>query len=208
MRVQRDSLTYLDMRLDLRPQLLQMLHNRTVNCTPQVRVLIGNSACLVTDAIEDILRSKHKQKLPRTDEDARPTWRPPSPRNWFPARNGTWMTAPSFVISRATLFSMSAIPSKYAMSCLTTAFHAVKRSMRMSEGRRSCGAMFFWMSDWLREMVEPCLLALLAGREMEAARDMDTVSFMVGWKGKRGAEECDGGYISVFEDFDGRSNAR
>ena len=65
------------------------------------------------------------------------TWRPPSPKNWFPARKGTWMTAPSLVISRATLFSMSAMPSKYAMSCFTMAFHAVKRSMRMSEGRRS-----------------------------------------------------------------------
>jgi hypothetical protein len=36
--------------------------------------------------------------------------------------------------------------------------------------------MFFLMSDWLRDMVEPCLLA----REMEVARDMDAPSwFMV-----------------------------
>ena len=58
-------------------------------------------------------------------------------------------------------------------------FHAVKRSMRMSEGRRSVGCMFFLMRDWLRETVELCLLALLAGREREVARDMETVSFML-----------------------------
>lgn len=36
--------------------------------------------------------------------------------------------------------------------------------------------MFFLMSDWLRETVEPCLLP---ARETEVARDMETASFMV-----------------------------
>ena len=35
------------------------------------------------------------------------------------------------------------------------------------------------MRDWLRETVEPCLLALLAGREREVARDIETGSFIV-----------------------------
>lgn len=35
--------------------------------------------------------------------------------------------------------------------------------------------MFFLMSDWLRETVEPCLLP---AREREVAREMETVSFM------------------------------
>jgi hypothetical protein len=50
--------------------------------------------------------------------------------------------------------------------------------------RGSWGAMFF-LSDWLRDMVEPCLLA----REMEVTRDMDAPPwFMVGvWMKDRGA---------------------
>jgi hypothetical protein len=55
------------------------------------------------------------------------------------------------------------------------AFHAMKRSIRTSEGRRSCGAMFFLMRDWERDMVEPCLLA----REIEVALDIDAASFIL-----------------------------
>lgn len=54
-------------------------------------------------------------------------------------------------------------------------FHAVKRSMRMSEGRRSLGAMFFLMRDCWRETAEPALLLPL---EMEVARERETPSFM------------------------------
>ena len=54
------------------------------------------------------------------------------------------------------------------------AFQAMKRSIRTSEGRRSCGAMFFLMRDWERDMVEPCLLA----REIDVALDIDAASFI------------------------------
>ena len=55
------------------------------------------------------------------------------------------------------------------------AFHATKRSIRTSEGRRSCGAMFFLMRDWERDIVEPCLLA----REIDVALDIDAASFIL-----------------------------
>lgn len=67
--------------------------------------------------------------------------------------------------------------SKYAMSCFTIIFHAENRSMRMSEGRRSCGAMFFLMRLCCLDTVEPC--RLLA---RDVARDIETESlwrFMV-----------------------------
>lgn len=103
------------------------------------------------------------------------------------------MTAPSFVISLAVLFSISAMPylilrqppppparrenhtSKYAINCFTMTFHATNLSINTSEGLKSCGAMFFFMSDWLLLTVEPWRLA----REMEVWREMDAVSFMV-----------------------------
>jgi hypothetical protein len=39
--------------------------------------------------------------------------------------------------------SPSPSPSHLQMSILTICFHAVKRSMRMSDGLSSCGAVFF-----------------------------------------------------------------
>lgn len=53
-------------------------------------------------------------------------------------------------------------------------FQAMKRSMRTSEGFRSWGAIFFLMSDWFLETVEPCLLA----REMDVAREREALSFI------------------------------
>ena len=49
--------------------------------------------------------------------------------------------------------------------------------MRMSDGRRSVGWMFFLMSDCWRERAEPALLLPL---EMEVALERDTLSAMVG----------------------------
>jgi hypothetical protein len=59
------------------------------------------------------------------------------------------------------------------MSCLTMAFQAVKRSMRTSDGRRSCGAVAFWTSDWARDLVERWLV-----RETDVARESEAPSFM------------------------------
>ena len=76
-------------------------------------------------------------------------------------------------------------------------FHAVKRSMRMSEGRRSFGAMFFLMSDCCLDTAEPALLLPL---EIDVALDNETLSFMaasmvvavVVVEGKRDAHQrCD-----------------
>lgn len=47
--------THLYMRFDLRPQLLQMLHYRPLNSSTQVRVLVGDRARLVTNAVENVL---------------------------------------------------------------------------------------------------------------------------------------------------------
>lgn len=65
--------------------------------------------------------------------------------------------------------------SKYAINCFTITFHATNLSINTSEGLKSCGAIFFLMSDWLLLTVEPCRLA----REMEVCRDIDAVSFIV-----------------------------
>lgn len=64
------------------------------------------------------------------------------------------------------------------MSCLTILFQATKRSIRMSDGFKSCGAIFFFIRDWLRETEEPCLLAL----DIEVAREREAAVswFMVG----------------------------
>jgi hypothetical protein len=61
--------------------------------------------------------------------------------------------------------------SKYATSCLTMAFHATKRSMRTSDGRRSLPCVLFWIK--LRLRLTP--VAPLR-RETEVAREMDAVS--------------------------------
>lgn len=55
------------------------------------------------------------------------------------------------------------------------AFHATKRSIKISEGRKSCGAMFFLINDCERESVEPCLLAL----DNDVAREIETVSLFM-----------------------------
>jgi hypothetical protein len=65
--------------------------------------------------------------------------------------------------------------SKYATSCFTMAFQATNCSIRTSEGRRSCGVIFFLMRDWERDMVEPCLLA----REIEVALDIEAASVIL-----------------------------
>lgn len=65
--------------------------------------------------------------------------------------------------------------SKYTMSCFTIFFHPTKRSMRMSDGRRSLGAIFFLMSDWLRLIVELLWLAW----EIEVTRESDAPSFCI-----------------------------
>ena len=81
------------------------------------------------------------------------------------------------------------------MSCFTITFHAVKRSMRMSDGRKSFGAMFFRMRDCWRETAEPALLLPL---EMEVALERDWPSFIMAkakvvvWE-KREAGEAGGG---------------
>jgi hypothetical protein len=60
------------------------------------------------------------------------------------------------------------------------AFHATNRSIRTSDGLRSCGATFFLMSDWFLETEEPCLLAL----EMDVARETEVASwFMFEFRG-------------------------
>lgn len=52
-------------------------------------------------------------------------------------------------------------------------FHAVKRSIRMSEGRKSWGAIFFLIKDCCLETED-----LLLARETDVAREMETESFM------------------------------
>lgn len=74
-------------------------------------------------------------------------------------------------------------------------FHAVKRSMRMSDGRKSLGAMFFLMRDCWRETAEPALLLPL---EMDVARESDMLSFMVV------VEEGKGGRCIRLSDGQGR----
>jgi hypothetical protein len=65
--------------------------------------------------------------------------------------------------------------SKYAMSCLTIAFHAVKRSMRTSLGRRSLGAVLFAIRLW-RRLTDVARLA----REVDVAREIDAASVYAG----------------------------
>jgi hypothetical protein len=57
------------------------------------------------------------------------------------------------------------------MSCFTIAFQAINRSIRMSDGRKSCGEVFFLMRDWERETVD-----LRLALETEVALDIDAVS--------------------------------
>ncbi len=66
--------------------------------------------------------------------------------------------------------------------------------------------MCFLMSDWLRDTVEPCLLALLAGRDVEVAREIENVSFMVG--GKMEMREGSGNWSGLYaRALDARSSA-
>ena len=55
--------TYLDMRLNLRPQLLQVLHDGTVDSAAKVGMLIGNSPRLVANTIEDVLWGEYWYSL-------------------------------------------------------------------------------------------------------------------------------------------------
>ena len=50
-----EAITHLDMGFDLRSQLLEVLHNRAVDGATEVRVLVCDRACLVANAVEDIL---------------------------------------------------------------------------------------------------------------------------------------------------------
>ena len=52
------------MRLNLRPQLLEVLHDGPVNGTAQVRMLVGNRTRLVADAVEDVLIAR-AQNIPQ-----------------------------------------------------------------------------------------------------------------------------------------------
>lgn len=60
------------------------------------------------------------------------------------------------------------------MSCFTIAFQPTKRSIRTSDGRRSFGAIFFLINDWLRLIVLPFWLA---ARDNEVAREIVAPSF-------------------------------
>ena len=55
-------------------------------------------------------------------------------------------------------------------------FHAVKRSMSISEGRKSWGAMFFLIRDCCLETED-----LLLARETDVARESEIESFMLGF---------------------------
>lgn len=59
------------------------------------------------------------------------------------------------------------------MSCFTIIFQAMNRSMRISDGLRSLGAMFFLMRDCCLDTTEPCLLL---ARETEVAREREMES--------------------------------
>lgn len=52
-------------------------------------------------------------------------------------------------------------------------FQAENRSMRMSDGRRSCGAIFFLIKLCCLDTDEPCLLLA-----RDVARDMETESLL------------------------------
>ena len=72
-------------------------------------MLVGNDPSLVSDVVKHVLRWKLSSSGSCnlvTDV----TWRPPSPRNWFPALKGSWITPASFVNSFAVLVSISAMP--------------------------------------------------------------------------------------------------
>jgi hypothetical protein len=57
------------------------------------------------------------------------------------------------------------------MSCLTIAFHATKRSMSTSEGRRSFVCVCLWMRERERETVVP-----VERRDVDVAREMEAAS--------------------------------
>ena len=61
-----EAITHLDMCFDLRSQLLEVLHNRAIDGATEVRVLVCNRACLVANAVEDILLCPCQKKLVRS----------------------------------------------------------------------------------------------------------------------------------------------
>lgn len=50
--------TNLDMGLDLRSELLEVLDDRAIDGTPEISVLISNDSSLVADAIVDVLKRR------------------------------------------------------------------------------------------------------------------------------------------------------
>jgi hypothetical protein len=104
-----------------------VLDDRRLDRAREGSVRVGNDPGLVADRVEDVLgagasisvcaRAQARQGLdrlakPDVTRTTRLTCMPPSPRNWLPGRNGTWITAPSLVSSLDVLASMSATPSK------------------------------------------------------------------------------------------------
>lgn len=49
--------------LDLRMELLQVLHDRAINCAPKVCVMIGNHARLVPYIVENVLEASLAEEL-------------------------------------------------------------------------------------------------------------------------------------------------
>jgi hypothetical protein len=84
-------------------------------------------------------------------------------------------------VSARAEYRRSGRTSKYAMSCLTIAFHATKRSMSTSDGRRSLAAVLLSMSE-RRRLTDVARLA----RETDVAREMDAESLYAGLVGARG----------------------
>ena len=56
---------YLDMSLDLRPQLLQMLHDGAINRPTQICVLVSDDPSFVSYAVVDVLKGNHTARETR-----------------------------------------------------------------------------------------------------------------------------------------------
>ena len=48
----------LDMRFDFRPKLLEVLYDRPIDCSAQIRVLIGDTPGLLSNRVVDVLSSQ------------------------------------------------------------------------------------------------------------------------------------------------------